>query len=106
MTNRIPHFTLRLATLLISLLTLALLIALPAGAPPSKRALAAENPIPPSDPTLAFAALNTQSSVRSSQLFVDAATAYDVPADLLRAIAYHESRWQPRDGTPDLGHGY
>jgi hypothetical protein len=49
---------------------------------------------------LCVASCTTSSTPDSGDDFENAARAYDVPVDLLKAIAYVETRWQPVVGEP------
>src|SRR4051812_4909624 len=91
---------------LLALLPALVLLAWTPDAPPSKGTLAAAaDQMAPATPATAFASLNPQSTVLSPQSFAAAAGRYEVPVELLLAIAYQESRWQPRNGVPSADHG-
>lgn len=45
-------------------------------------------------------------AVETSKVFADAATAYQVPAALLAAISYGQTRWSDHAGRPSMGLGY
>ncbi|AKU17532.1 N-acetylmuramoyl-L-alanine amidase [Luteipulveratus mongoliensis] len=56
----------------------------------------------------AVAAGSAQAKVTVDQhtIFTEAAAAYDVPAALLAAVSYSQTRWQDHDGTPSASLGY
>ncbi|MET1033060.1 MAG: peptidoglycan recognition family protein, partial [Candidatus Saccharimonadales bacterium] len=54
---------------------------------------------------LAATATNNQANNRQQQ-FQSAAQEFGVPADVLMAISYNQSRWENHDGKPSVGGGY
>jgi soluble lytic murein transglycosylase-like protein len=87
------------------------------------RLVAAANPAPPQTPTSDLSSSATGSHLKASKsklrkaisthyskaqlndLFDKASKKYHVPADLLKAVAYHESGWDPRAKSYDGHHG-
>ncbi|MDF8265114.1 N-acetylmuramoyl-L-alanine amidase [Luteipulveratus flavus] len=76
------------------------------GAPLSRRHFLIAGLAVPATAAIASSAQAQVVTVDRHTIFTEAATAYGVPASVLAAVSYAQTRWQHHEGTPSASLGY